>query len=211
MIGLITLLVGSVISEAATVSRSGLLVVSSVTSGLGASLQVGDIFLYTLSFNDAAIDMDPDPDYAEFNGALTSFTIIPQTVRAGIWAPTQSMGGGNIYAENGAQQSWYFDVAPAPAFGPSANGYDAVMFAMGFGGLPANGDTGGGQTLGQVTANLLNYVSPSNHNYAELSFESGLDSQLATFELTTFHAPEPARAMFILLGLCATIFSRKRR
>lgn len=205
------LLAGSVMCPAATVARSGLLIVSSVTSGLGASLQVGDVFTYTLSFDDTAIDIDSDPDYAQFNGALTSFTIIPQTVRSGIWAPTHSMGGGNIYAENGALQSWYFDVTPDPGLSPSANGYAAVMFAMGFGGLPANGDTGGGQTLGQVTGNLLNYVSPSNYNYAELSFESGLDSQLATFELTTFHAPEPARAMFIFLGVCATIFSRKRR
>ncbi|MBX7211937.1 MAG: hypothetical protein K1X78_26765 [Verrucomicrobiaceae bacterium] len=198
-------------ASAATVSRSGHLIVSGVTSGIGTAFQIGDVFTYTLSYNDAVTDSDSDPDYGEFSGALTGFTILPQSVRTGIWSPSGLMGAGNVYAESDAQQAWYFDVTPGFGFGPPANGYQAMMFAMGFGGLPANGDIGGGQTLGQVTGAILDFVSPSNNNYAELSFESGLDNQLVTFELTSFHAPEPGRAMLLLFGVYATIFSRKRR
>lgn len=184
---IVSLLISFLPAQAAVMSRSGLLEVSSVTAGLGPAFVAGDVFTYTLSYNDAITDLDFDPGYAEFNGALTSLTIMPVTLRAGIWTPTGEFGSGNVYAEDGALHSWYFDATPLSGFGPPVNGYDAVMIAMGFGGLPANGDIGGGQTLGAITGNLLDFVSPSANNSVELAFEQGLDSQLVTFNLTTFH------------------------
>lgn len=197
-------------AQAAVTIRSGLLEVTSVTSGLGSSFLVGDVFSYTLSYDDAIIDIDPDANYGEFAGALLSVTIAPQTVRAGIWTATGQFGDGSVYTEDGAQQSWYFDAVPLSGFGPPANGYEAVMFAMGFGGLPANGDAGLGQTLGVVTGSILNFVSPAANNSVELAFEQGMDSQLVTFNLTTFHAPEPGRALLLMGGL-AVAFMRRRR
>ncbi len=198
-------------AQAAIVSRSGLLEVSSVTAGLGSAFVAGDVFTYTLSYDDAFTDVDSDPGYAEFTGALTSLTIAPQTLRSGIWTPTGEFGNGSVYAEDGAQQSWYFDVTPLSGFGSAVNGYEAVMFAMGFGGLPANADTGSGQTLGQVTGTILDSVSAANNNVVELGFELGMDSQLVTFNLTTFHAPEPGRTMLLLGGLAAAFVRRRRR
>lgn len=197
--------------QAAIVSRSGSLVVSSTTPNLGTSFLPGDIFTYTLSFDDAITDMDSDPGYAEFSGALVSFTIAPQTLRAGIWTPAGVFGGGSVYAENGAAQSWYFDATPTFGFATTANGYTAVMMAMGFGGLPANGDLGGGQTLGAITGSVLDFVSAGGNNVVELAFEQGLDSQLVTFDLTTFHAPEPGRTALLFGGLAAGLFRRRRR
>ena len=197
-------------SRAAIVSKMGDLVVSSVTSGLGSAFQVGDVFSYTLSYDDSILDVDSDPDYGEFNGALTMLSLVPLTSRVGIWTPTGTMGLGSVYTEAGAPQSWSFDAVPTPGFGPSVNGYLAALFYMGFGGLPANGDTGDGQTLGEVTGSILNSVSMANDNIVELSFEQGLNAELVTFELTTFHAPEPSRALLLLGGLVAVIFQRRR-
>ena len=197
-------------ASAATIARSGLLEVSTVTGGLGSSFVWGDIFTYTIQVEDSVIDIDSDPGYAEFPNAVVSLTIAPVTTRAGIWTPAASFTGGSVYAEDGAVLSWSCDAYPGIGFGSQANGYDAVMLAMGFGGLPANGDTGGGQTLGQITGNLLNFVSPSATNSVELAFEQGIDSQLVTFNLTSFHAPEPGRSLLLLGGLSAGLLRRRR-
>lgn len=206
----LALTAGAADLPAAIIARSGLLEVSSVTGGLGFSFVAGDIFTYTLRVEDSVHDIDTDPSYAEFPNAVVSFTIAPITSRAGIWTPTSSFGDGSVYAESGAILSWSFDAYPGIGFGSQANGYDAVMVAMGFGGLPANGDTGGGQTLAQITGNLLNFVSPSSTNSVELAFEQGLDSQLVTFNLTSFHAPEPGRSLLLLGGLSAGLLRRRR-
>lgn len=202
---------GSSPLSAAVIARSGLLEVATTTSGLGNSFVTGDVFTYTLRVEDSVTDIDSDPGYAEFPNAVVSFTIAPVTTRAGIWSPTGAFGNGSVYAEDGAAQTWTFDATPISGFGLEANGYAAVMVAMGFGGLPTNGDIGGGQTLGQVTGNLLNFVSPAASNTVELSFEQGMDNQLVTFNLTTFHAPEPGRAMLLFGGLAAVIGRRRRR
>lgn len=194
----------------AIIARSGLLEVASVTSGLGSAFELGDLFTYTVSVEGSVLDIDSDPGYAEFPNAVVSFTIAPVTSRAGIWTPTGSFGDGSAYAESGAILSWSFDAYPGIGFGSQANGYDAVMVAMGFGGLPANGDTGGGQTLAQITGNLLEHVSPSATNSVELAFEQGLDSQLVTFNLTSFHAPEPGRSLLLFGGLSAGLLRRRR-
>lgn len=194
----------------AVLARSGTLLVTSAGAGLGSSFAAGDIFSYTLSYDDAVIDLDPDPGYGEFAGGVVSFTITPNTARSGIWTPTTSMGGGSVYTEAGVPQTWSFDVYPDLGFGPTANGYAAAMLYMGFGGLPSNFDTGGGQTLGEVTGNLLDFVSMASDNVVELNFELGLDSQLVTFELTNFHAPEPSRIILIGMGLGGLILQRRR-
>ena len=206
----LALAAGTTEVRSAIIVRSGLLEVSSGTSGLGSSFAVGDIFTYTLRVEDSIADIDSDPGYAEFPNAVVSFTIAPVTSRAGIWTPTASFGDGSVYAENGAVLSWSFDAYPGIGFGSQANGYEAVMVAMGFGGLPANNDSGGGQTLGQITGNLLNFVSPGAANSVELSFEQGLDSQLVTFDLTSFHAPEPGRSLLLMGGLAAGLLRRRR-
>jgi hypothetical protein len=192
----LSFVLGALPLHSAVLTRAGLIEVTSSTAGLGAAFVVGD---------------DSDPGYAEFTGALVSFTIAPQTIRAGIWTPTGTYGNGSVYAEDGAAQSWYFDVIPNVGLGPSVNGYVPTMAAMGFGGLPSNGDTGGGQTLGAITGNLLDHVSPSANNVVELAFEQGLDTQVVTFNLTTFHAPEPGRTMLLFGGLAVTLARRRRR
>lgn len=208
---LLSLVLGALPLHAAVLTRAGLIEVTSSTAGLGSAFVAGDIFTYTLSYDDAITDMDSDPGYAEFTGALLSFTIAPQTIRAGIWTPTGTYGNGSVYAEDGAAQSWYFNVIPDIGLGPSVNGYLPTMAAMGFGGLPSNGDTGGGQTLGAITGNLLDHVSPSANNVVELAFEQGLDTQVVTFNLTTFHAPEPGRTMLLFGGLAVALARRRRR
>lgn len=194
----------------AVLARSGTLLVASADAGLGSAFAVGDVFSYTLAYDDAVIDSILDPTFGEFTGALISFTILPITVRPGIWSPTTSMGGGSVYTEEGVPQTWSFDVFADPGFGPTANGYAPAMLYMGFGGLPPNFDTGGGQTLGAVTGSILDSVSMASDNIVELNFELGLDSQLVTFELTNFHAPEPGRLMLAGIGLAGLILQRKR-
>lgn len=196
--------------QAAVLARAGLLEVSSSSPGLGSAFQAGDVFSYSFSFDDAITDMDSDPDYGEFTGAMLSLTILPVTVRPGIWQPVGTMGNGSVYTERGAPYSWSFDAYPNPGFGPSILGFSTVLFNMGFGGLPDGFDTGGGQTLGQVTGNLLDFISVANANRVELAFEQGMLSEAVEFQLTTFHAPEPGRTVLVLAGMMA-IFSRRKR
>ncbi len=196
--------------QAAVLARSGLLEVASSSPGLGSAFQTGDVFSYSFSFDDAVTDMDSDADYGEFTGALVSLTILPVTARPGIWQPVGTMGAGTVYTERGAPFSWSLDAYPNFGFGPAVSGFTAVLLNMGFGGLPDNFDSGGGQTLGQVTGNLLDFISPSNTNRVELAFEQGMLAEAVSFELTTFHAPEPSRAVLMLAGMMA-IFSRRKR
>ena len=197
-------------SEAATVTRSGLLVVNNRGAVLGGAFELGDIFQYTLSYDDAILDSDSDPDYGEFVGAITSFTIMPETVRAGIWSPPSSMGSGNVLTETVAAQTWTFSVWADPGFGPAVGGFNPALLSMGFGGLPANYDTGGGQTLGQVTGSILDSVSMGSSNYVELSFENMTDSHVVNFDLMNFHAPEPSRSVLVLAGLVGLVWRRNR-
>lgn len=197
-------------SEAATITRSGLLVVNNRGTVLGGAFELGDIFQYTLSYDDAIFDADPDSNYGEFVGALTSFTIMPETVRAGIWSPTSSMGSGNVSTETVAAQTWSFSVWADLGFGPAVSGFNPALLSMGFGGLPANGDTGGGQTLGQITGSILDSVSMGSSNYVELSFENMTDSHVVNFDLINFHAPEPSRSVLVLAGLMGLVWRRNR-
>lgn len=197
--------------EGATVTRSGLLVVNSRDSALGGAFELGDIFNYTLSYDDAILDSESDPDYGEFLGAITSFTIMPDTVRSGIWAPSGSMGSGTVTTETGAVRPWTFSVTADLGFGPQVGGFDPTLIYMGFGGLPANGDIGGEQTLGQVTGSILDYVTMGASNLVEFSFENGTNGHVVNFDLINFHAPEPSRSVLVLAGLMGLVWRRTRR
>jgi hypothetical protein len=201
-------------APAATVSRAGEIVVTSITTnagGLGSAFHVGDVFGYTLSYEDGILDMDSDADYGEFASAITGLTLTPLTNRLGIWQPVGSWEFGTVYTEKAGTYNWSFDVAPSSGFGPMVNGYAASLFYMGFGGLAPNGDMGDGQTLGQVTGAILSGVSPMNTNVVELSFTQGMRSELVTFSLTNFHAPEPGRTLLMGVGLVAVLFRRRRK
>jgi hypothetical protein len=200
--------------HAATLSRAGEIVVTSVTTnagGLGSAFLAGDVFSYTLSYEDSVLDMDSDPDYGEFASAITGLTLAPLTSRPNIWQPSGNWLTGTVYTEKTGTYNWSFDVAPDLGFGPTVNGFAASLFYMGFGGLAANGDAGGGQTLGQVTGAILNGVSPMNTNAVELSFTQGMNSELVTFSLTNFHAPEPGRTLLMGVGLVTVLFRRRRK
>ena len=198
-------------SEGATITRSGLLVVSSRDSALGGAFELGDIFNYTLSYDDAVVDSDSEPGYGEFVGAITSFTIVPNTVRPSIWTPSGSMGTGTVMTETVAPQTWTFSVTADLGYGPAVSGFDPTLFYMGFGGLPANGDIGGGQTLGQVTGSILDNVTMGSSNFVEFSFENGANSHLVNFDLINFHAPEPSRSVLVLAGFMGLVWRRTRR
>ena len=199
--------------SAATISRAGEIIVTSVThnaGGLGSAFQAGDVFSYTLSFNDAILDGDSDPDYGEFQGAIAGLMLSPLTARPEIWNSLGNWDLGTVYTEKTGSLNWSFDVAPGSGFGALPNGYALALFFMGFGGLPANGDIGGGQTLGAVTGTILNSVSPTNSNIVEMSFSRGMDSELVSFQLTNFHAPEPGRAMLMGVSMAAALAWRRR-
>jgi hypothetical protein len=95
---------------------------------------------------------------------------MPETVSAGIWSPTSSMGSGNVTTETVAAQTWSFSVTADLGFGPQVGGFDPTLIYMGFGGLPANGDIGGEQTLGQVTGSILDYVSDGGIQFSRVQF-----------------------------------------
>ena len=200
-------------ASAATISRAGEIIVTSVTNnagGLGSAFQVGDVFSYSLGFNDAILDDDSDPDYGEFQGAITGLALSPLTARPGIWNSLVAWDLGAVYTEKTGALNWSFDVAPASGFGALPNGYALALFFMGFAGLPANGDIGGGQTLGAVTGSILNSVSPSSPNIVEMGFSRGMDSELVSFQLINFHAPEPGRAMLMGVSMAAALAWRRR-
>jgi hypothetical protein len=177
---------------------------------LGTAFNLGDVFEYHLAFDHSILDLDSDPDYGEFQNAITSLTIIPLTSRAGIWSSTGNLGTGTVYTERGAGITWSYDVTPNPLHAPAVNGYTAALFYMGLAGLPENFDTGDGQTLGQVTGNILESVSMGSANYVEMNFEQGANSEIVGFRLIDFHAPEPGRLMLVLVGLSGGIFRRRR-
>ena len=209
---LIMLALGAVArTHAATISRAGEIMVTSVTQnagGLGAAFQAGDVFSYTLSFDNSILDADSDPGYGEFSSAITGLILSPLTVRSGIWNSLGIWDLGTVYTEKTGALNWSFDVAPSSGFAALPNGYALSLFYMGFGGLPTNGDIGGGQTLGAVTGSILSSVSPSNSNVVELSFSRGMDSEVVSFQLTNFHAPEPGRVM--LMGVSMALFLVRR-
>jgi hypothetical protein len=196
--------------QAASVIRSGLIEVTTTSAALGTAFNLGDVFEYHLAFDDSILDLESDPDYGEFQDAITSLTIIPLTSRAGIWSSTGNLGTGTVYTERGAGITWSYDLTPNPLHAPAVNGYTAALFYMGFAGLPENFDTGDGQTLGQVTGNILESVSMGSANYVEMNFEQGANSEIVGFRLINFHAPEPGRLMLVLFGLSGAIFRRRR-
>ncbi len=205
------LVMGETHGYAATILRQGLLQVRSADAALSGAFEVGDVFGYSFSYEGSVSDSDSDPGYGEFTGALRSLTIVPLTARTGIWTPAGSMGSGNVYTEQGVAFTWSFDVMAEPGFGPSIAGYSPEQFYMGFGGLPTNYDIGGGQTLADVTRAILDAVSPSNSNQVELGFTQGVNSQTVQFDLVTFHAPEPGRAMLLFSALGAMCLQRRRK
>lgn len=197
--------------QAASVIRSGLIEVSHLdTPYLGHAFAIGDLFEYRLTYNDSVLDTESEAGYGEFDNAVTSLTIIPLTVRSGIWSSTGSLGTGSVYTETGPGITWAFDLIPDPLHAPAVNGYIAALFSMNFADLPANNDTGIGQSLGQVTGNILDSVLMGPGNIVELSFEQGTQSQIVGFSLINFHAPEPGRLMLVLFGLLGAIFRRRR-
>jgi hypothetical protein len=211
-LGLMVVIVGSICNlQAATVSRAGLIEVTSTTAILNTAFSLGDVFEYRLTFDNSALDIDSDPDYGEFQGAITSLTIVPVTMRSGIWSSTGSLGTGTIYTERGAGITWSYDLNPDPLYAPAVNGYAAALFYMGFAGLPENFDTGEGETLGQVTGSILDSVSMAAANHVELNFEHGANSEVVGFSLINFHAPEPSRLLLVLVGLSGAIFRRRRQ
>ena len=200
-------------ADAATVSRAGEILVTSVTSnagGLGGAFAVGDVFSYALTFDDAILDADFDPDYGEFHDAITGLVLAPLTVRSGIWNQSGTWDLGVVYTEKTGSLNWSYDVAPASGFGALPNGYALSLFFMGFAGLPPNSDAGGARALGAVTGSILNAVSPANPNVVELSFSRGMDSELVSFQLTNFHAPEPGRVMLMGVGMAGALAWRRR-
>jgi hypothetical protein len=130
--------------QSASTIRSGLIEANTTSAALGTAFNLGDVFEYHLAFDNSILDLDSDPDYGEFQNAITSLPIIPLTSRAGIWSSTGNLGTGTVCTERGAGITWSHELPPNPLHAPALNGYIVALFYTGFAGLPENFDTGDG-------------------------------------------------------------------
>lgn len=178
-------------AKAALVSLSG--TVSITNSPSLADFNVGDIFTFSLTYDDSVADSDSATDAGTFTGALTAFTFTRSPANVGAWDP--SSGTFSLPFELYTQPGTMVFSAEGSGFPTiGANPFQRIYVSIP---LLSVSDTGLGQTLAQQLGGIATWNNLGDQGgWIEATSE-------ASFDVTSFGptaVPEPGSAALAILG-----------
>ena len=189
-------------APAASLSYKGTVRITSTQ--FPGEIDVGDIFDFTLTYDDAKTDIEVSPVAGNFPTALTAFTLTERVTNTGTWDP--SVGNFTLPGRIQTQET-----QDAFRFQPFGTGFD-TLDGSAFDGMDilmrplTINDTGLGQTIagqigGPLPGELTDFIDPLFSIFnANRDFANG--------NLTAFDVPEPSTMSIALLLVTVLVTSR---
>ena len=168
-------------------------------------IDVGDLFDFTLTYDDASIDEEVSPGAGNFPTGLTAFTLTRRPTNTGTWDP--AVGSFALPGRAQTQEtSSRFRFQPGGTGFDTLNGSDFDIVDLLLQPVAIN-DTGLGQTIaeqlgGPLSGDLADFTDPSM-NIFSVNFDRA-DGEVIDF------VPEPG-SISLLAGLCLVASLARRR
>lgn len=199
---------------AAIITVSGSL--TATTASGGGSINVGDVFDYSFTFNDATTDSNNATSNAQFRAGVSAVSLQRRGGNTGSWNPS----GGTFTSINFVINANGDEItlqAQGSGF-PNINGVGFFDLGLSFAWLTATRDfvdTGLGQTFAQVArTSPLNFAAADGYLFAEIRDSNYFSPNFTmTVNGAGGGASVPEGAVFapLALGLGALLASRGRR